>query len=71
LGGQNIPLSLLPHNLDKLPTNKKLLLVCHHGTRSIQALKYLEDTDSSLKLYNLTGGLHEWALQIDKTFPKY
>ena len=57
-GALHIPLMELPHRLDELPTDDQLLVVCHVGARSAQAVQYL--LAQGRDAVNLDGGLLEW-----------
>ncbi|MFN8436728.1 MAG: molybdopterin-synthase adenylyltransferase MoeB [Cytophagales bacterium] len=65
-----IPLKTLPYQLHKIDTDKTKVFVCHHGIRSKNAIEYLE-LNGFNNLLNLTGGIHEWALSVDKSMNKY
>ena len=66
-----IPLAEIPKQLKKIPQNKPVVLVCHHGFRSAQALQYLQHRYGYQNLLNLKGGIHAWAEQIDPSMPVY
>ena len=55
-GAINIPLFNIKTNIDKINTNKKVLVYCQSGVRSKKALKILEDLGIK-NVYNLKGGL--------------
>ena len=66
-----IPLGDIPKNVDLIDRDKPVILICHHGFRSAQALQYLNQRHGFTNLINLKGGLHAWALQVDPTMPDY
>lgn len=66
-----IPLAEILKNIDKIPRDKPVVLVCHHGFRSAQALQYLQHRYNYYNLLNLKGGIHAWAEQIDSNMPVY
>ena len=66
-----IPLAEIPKNLENIPQNKPVILVCHHGFRSAQALQYLQHRHGYTNLLNLKGGIHAWAEQIDPRMTVY
>lgn len=72
LGGMNIPLGELSNNLNKLNPykEKEIVVLCHHGVRSLQACKILKDGDF-LNLKNLSGGIDKWSLEIDPSVARY
>ena len=59
-GSMLIPLSVLEKNLDKLKIYKerKILIYCRSGSRSISASRTL--SDYGFKAYNIDGGINEW-----------
>ena len=57
-GALHIPLMELPQRLDELPTDDQLLVVCHVGARSAQAVQFL--VAQGRDAVNLDGGLLEW-----------
>lgn len=65
LGGELIPLQTLPHNVDKISKDKKVIIHCRSGKRSENAVKYLEQTHGYTNLYNLKGGILAWKDEID------
>lgn len=56
----NIPLDELEQNLDKLPKDKQLVLVCKSGNRSAQAFDILKEKGYS-KISSMSGGMNEWS----------
>ena len=65
LGGLSIPLKTLPFRLDKLTKDKKIVVHCHSGQRSKQAIKILQEQGYQ-NLYNLKGGILAWAREVDE-----
>ena len=59
LNAVNIPLQTIPHNIDKIAKDKKVIVHCQHGVRSMNAIGYLEKNGFD-NLYNLTGGIVTW-----------
>lgn len=65
IGGLSIPLKLLPKQLDKLSRDKKIVVHCHSGQRSKQAIALLQEQGFQ-NLYNLKGGIVAWARDVDE-----
>ena len=65
LGGLSIPLKTLPANLDKMGRDKKIVVHCHSGQRSKQAIQLLQEQGYE-NLYNLQGGILAWARDVDE-----
>jgi len=66
-----IPLGDIPKKAASISHNKPVIVICHHGFRSAQAIQYLSQRYGFSNLLNLKGGIHEWALKIDQTMPTY
>ena len=69
-GGVNIPLAQLPQRLESLPREGPILVHCHHGGRSMQAVRLLRSRGFS-QAVNMTGGIHAWAERIAPDMPRY
>ena len=65
-----IPLGSLPSQLDRVPSEQPLVVVCHHGGRSMQAVMWLRSRGYENAI-NLSGGIHAWSSQIDPTMATY
>lgn len=69
-GSQWIPLSLVPLRVDELDAKRDIVVICHHGVRSMQASAYLERCGFS-RIFNLTGGIDAWSVACDSSVPRY
>jgi rhodanese-related sulfurtransferase len=65
-----IPLQELPRRWGELPADKPLVVVCHHGMRSLHAVHWLRQQGMDRAL-NLAGGIDAWARQIDPSMGVY
>jgi sulfur-carrier protein adenylyltransferase/sulfurtransferase len=70
LGATLIPLSDLPRNLSQLDKEREIVVHCHHGGRSAQAVKFMRE-NGFLKARNLAGGIDLWARTVDPRLPRY
>lgn len=52
-----IPLSGFENNMGALPTERKIVLICKTGTRSLKALQILKNNFQWVDAYSLKGGL--------------
>ena len=66
-----LPLSELMGRAAEVPTTGQVVLICHHGVRSAQALAYLQQRHGHQNLRNLRGGIHAWSLRVDPSVPVY
>ena len=66
----NIPMRELPARLDELDRSRPILVLCHHGMRSLQSVAYLLQRGCA-HAYNVAGGIDAWSLQVDPSVPRY
>jgi adenylyltransferase/sulfurtransferase len=59
LNAINIPLQTIPNNLHKIDKDKKVVIFCQHGVRSLHAIDFLKQQGYN-NLINLTGGIVTW-----------
>ena len=71
IGGELIPLSSVPQNVDKIAKDKQVIIHCRSGARSGNAVQWLEANHGFDNLYNLKGGILAYADQIDNSLQKY
>lgn len=69
-GSQLIPLSELHLRANELDTADTIVTYCHHGSRSLQAIKTLEHFGFK-KLKHLRGGIDAWASEVDQDMARY
>jgi len=65
-----IPLDKLPEQVNRLSTAETIVLYCHVGVRSRQAMMFLK-TMGFTRVKNLRGGIDAWAKEIDPDMPVY
>ncbi|MBI4342157.1 MAG: ThiF family adenylyltransferase, partial [Candidatus Omnitrophica bacterium] len=69
-GSTLIPLSELHVRTNELDTADTIITYCHHGQRSLQAIKTLEHFGFK-KLKHLRGGIDAWAGEVDQEMARY
>ena len=69
-GSTQIAMNTIPARIEELDEDADIVCICHHGARSMQVAAFLERSGFG-KLFNLTGGIHAWAVQVDSAMPKY
>jgi len=69
-GALAVPLAELPRRAHELPRDRDLVLVCHHGSRSLHAAAWLARAGWP-RVHNLTGGVAAWADQVDPAMARY
>ena len=70
INGENIPLGGLLLEVEKIGTDKPVIIHCRSGARSAAAVMQLE-AQGFTELYNLKGGILAWAQEIDPNMPVY
>jgi sulfur-carrier protein adenylyltransferase/sulfurtransferase len=71
IGGELVPLGTIEDSLDKLRSDKRVVMLCRSGARSARAIETLERKYGFANLYNLKGGVLAWVNEIDPTLPRY
>lgn len=69
-GARLIPLGQLHERVNELDTSDTIVVHCHHGPRSQQAIKILEHFGFK-KLKHLHGGIDAWAQEVDPEMARY
>ncbi|GAU22145.1 hypothetical protein TSUD_251740 [Trifolium subterraneum] len=54
----------------KFDPQKDTYVLCHHGVRSLQVARWLQ-SQGFRKVYNISGGIHAYAVQVDPSVPTY
>jgi adenylyltransferase/sulfurtransferase len=65
-----IPLGEIADRIDELKREQPIVIHCHSGMRSAQAVRLLQ-RHGFTNVYNLEGGIDAWSDQIDPSVPKY
>jgi rhodanese-related sulfurtransferase len=69
-GSLLIPMSLIADAMDTLDSEQQIIVICHHGMRSLQVAKLLEENGFN-QVSNLQGGIEQWRLTVDTSMPAY
>ena len=69
-GALHIPLNELAGRLEELAADKEIVVYCHTGIRSAQAVDFLRRSGFA-RARNLTGGIEAWSLEVDASVPRY
>ena len=65
----HIPMNKIPSHVDKLGKDIEYAIICHSGVRSHNVCFYLQNL--GYKVRNVSGGIHQWAIEIDSTMKIY
>ena len=69
-GSITMPMASVPARVQELEPDAEIVVICHHGGRSMQVAMFLERQGFS-GLINLAGGVAQWAAQVDPSMPQY
>ena len=69
-GSINLPMSQVPQQLERFEAAPEIVVICHHGIRSLQVAGYLQQSFEG-KLINLDGGVDAWAREVDPGMALY
>lgn len=65
-----IPMNEVPARLGEIPRTRDVVVLCHHGARSLQVAHFL-DHQGYGRILNLAGGIDAWARSIDIAMSVY
>jgi rhodanese-related sulfurtransferase len=65
-----IPLNQIPQRLQEIDIDQDIVVICHHGIRSMQAANFLVQVGFK-KVSNLVGGIEAWATECDPLMKRY
>ena len=68
-----IPMNLVPGELQKLESladEAEILVLCHHGVRSLQVAAWLQSKGID-NVSSINGGIDRWSVEVDPAIPRY
>lgn len=69
-GSRLVPMRSVPDRIGELDEEADIVVICHHGARSLQVAQFLERQGFDA-IYNLSGGIDAWADDVDPAMGKY
>ena len=69
-GARLLPLKQLTARMGELDKSEEIVVYCHVGVRSTQAVSLLRRAGFS-SVRNLQGGIDAWAREVDRQMPRY
>lgn len=67
---RNLPMHQVPAAVSELDPHQPVVVICHHGMRSLQVGYFLENAGFT-QIINLQGGIDAWSREVDPTIPMY
>ena len=65
-----IPPRMVQDVASMLPKDKDIVVYCHHGLRSSQAVEMIKKSGHG-SVRNLSGGINQWAREVDNDMAQY
>ncbi len=69
-GSKLIPIGQIRNRINELSRNDEYVFYCHVGERSGWVVNFLRQLGFK-KVKNLKGGIDAWAVEINRTMPRY
>jgi rhodanese-related sulfurtransferase len=69
-GSQHIPMHLIPMRCAEIDAARDVVVICHHGGRSMQVASFLKHHGFS-HVANIAGGIDAWSREVDPAVPRY
>jgi rhodanese-related sulfurtransferase len=69
-GSRHVPMRQIPESLSDLPRDQPILVLCHHGGRSLRVTQFMR-ANGFANVTNIAGGIEAWAVQIDPSLARY
>src|SRR5579872_4217028 len=72
-GAELIPMRTVPGELQRLDAaadDSTLVVICHHGIRSLNVVNWLREQGVA-SCQSMAGGIDRWSLEIDPSVPRY
>ena len=66
----HIPMGTLAARWQELDRLQPVLVLCHHGVRSLQCVTFLQRQGFE-SAYNVAGGIDAWSCAVDSAVPRY
>jgi len=69
-GSLHVPMGQVPARKEQLDPATDIVVICHHGGRSMQVALFLEKNGFA-RVHNLSGGVDAWAKTVDRSMRVY
>ena len=69
-GSRHVPMREVPQRAAEIDANAEIVVICHHGGRSMQVAMFLEKNGYA-NVHNLAGGVDAWARTVEPSMAVY
>lgn len=69
-GSKHIPMGEVPVRVQELDPDEHIIVVCHHGMRSLSVTNWLRQQGFE-RVQSMRGGIDGWARTVDPKVPIY
>ena len=69
-GSVPMPMASVPARAQELPDDVDIVVICHHGARSMQVAAFLAARGFA-HVANVAGGINAWSAELDPSIPLY
>ena len=69
-GSVPMPMASVPARMQELDPDAEIVVICHHGGRSMQVASFLKHHGFS-HVANIMGGIDAWSREVDPSVPRY
>lgn len=72
-GAELVPMQSVPgriQELEGMADDHDLLVMCHHGVRSLNVVAWLRERGIE-NCFSVAGGIDQWSREIDPEIPRY
>ena len=69
-GSELIPMNEIPPRRQELKPGERLLIMCHHGVRSMNVTAWLRNQGFE-EAQSVRGGIDAWAVEVDPKIGRY
>ncbi len=66
----HVPLGMLEDHAEELPKDKPVVVMCHHGVRSMHGASILIQAGLT-QVCSMSGGIDRWSIKVDPKVPRY
>lgn len=66
----HVPLGMMEDHADELPKDTPVVVMCHHGVRSMHGAAILIQAGLT-HVCSMSGGIDRWSIKVDPKVPRY